>query len=506
MLRMTTSARVAAVAVAMTLVLAACGQHPGTHQGGSLIGAGNGDGSGAVIDPNTGEVIDPGTGAVIDPGTGGGTGGGSTGGGTGGPGTGGGPAQVGGGDRTGVTDTSITIGLHAPLTGAAPIEPKAFNKGKDLYWRYLSEVKKQKIHGRDVKVVFANDEYTPTTAVAVCNKMATSDKAFLLIGGAGTDQINSCAEYAEPRGIPYISPGVQEDGLNRRRTYFAVTMSYKAQMAPLVQLLKKENGNNIFDEYGSPTGKDGKITLGFVRPNTPNFEDAAAALKAATQAAGWTYKEFSVVKEGSSGEAKTTATSAAQGGVDILVPITAPTFTVQLALNADTNGYKPQWAGVAVSNNINQFLDSVCQRTGTQSTVEGALWFSPWPGWKQVMANEYDPDFKAAAQKYAADVNTRNKGGDIMLALWGISKAIHQALLAAGPTVSRQSFVATMSQFQLSTKFFPDLQFTPGNPFGAKNVHVLRASCDEPGDSDNFVARGAQYVEHPKYPGLRSSF
>lgn len=481
------SFRIASFLVLLSVVLVACGQKKGVH----------GAGAGFVRLPD-GTVVDPADpsqpiGGTSGPVPSGGvtTGPLPSGGATTGP-----PPPVTGGNRTGISPKEIIIGIHAPATGAAPVSADAFKAGKDLYWNWLT-FKGKSVYGRKVSVLFADDQYKPTTAVSVCNQMATQGKAFLLIGGAGSDQINACANFADQRTIPYLSPGVQEAGLNVRRSYFAVTMTYKQQMQPLVQLLKKENAGNKLNKYGTAA-----LKLGFIRPNTPNFDDSAAALKSAALAAGFEYKVYSVVKEGNSTEASTVATQMQQDGVDVAIPITAPTFTTQLAINTGKNGYKPLYAGVAISNNINQEIDLTCKN----GEFEKALFLSPWPGWKQVMAGQYDADFAKAAQKFAPNFNKRNKGGDILMALWGIMKAVHQMFVAAGPTMSRESFIQTMNSFSLKTKMFPDLAYSSTNHFGAQNVHVLEGRCDEPGDGENNVGAGAQFVTHPRYPGLYSSF
>ncbi|MFP5225945.1 MAG: ABC transporter substrate-binding protein [Actinomycetota bacterium] len=493
------AARLSGAVIALALIISACGQKPGVNAGGSFGGQVP---PGAVVDPETGAVVDPETGVPFNPGTDPITGIPTTGPNPGDDPTTPGQPEVpaGGGDKTGITDTTITIGIHAPTTGAAPIESVVFEKGADLYWRWLAK-KGQKVLGRDVKVVFRNDEYSPTTAVAVCKKMAEDQKAFLLIGGAGTDQINACAGYAEPRKIPYLSPGVQESGLNSRSNYLAVSMTYQAQMAPLVQLLKRVHAKKSLDKYGSLNGGNGKIKVGFIRPNTPNFNDADEALKAAVLAADWEYKAFSVVKEGNSNEAQTVASQLQQQGVDIAVPITAPLFTTNLVINADKNGYKPKWSGIAITNNVNAMIDTACK--GSNPGMEGAIFFSPWPGWKNLVEGK-DPEFARAAKELAPSVNNR-KNGDLLYALWGIMRTIHQMFKAAGPDVSRESFISTGRSFSMKSNLFPTLQYSPGNPFGARDTNVLLGGCDIKGDGVNSQT-GAQWITHPDYPGLYSSF
>jgi len=62
-------------------------------------------------------------------------------------------------DRDGVTDKEIVIGIHAPITGAAPVPQDSVDKAKDLYWRYVAE--RGGIHGRNVRVVFRDDQFNP---------------------------------------------------------------------------------------------------------------------------------------------------------------------------------------------------------------------------------------------------------------------------------------------------------------------------------------------------------
>src|SRR5205814_6307358 len=100
---------------------------------------------------------------------------------------GGAAAAAAGADTTGVTNDSITVGIHAPVTGAAPFPTTSFNDGKDLYFNYLND--HGGISGRKVKVVFEDDGYNPSQAVSKCKKMVQQDHVFMLVGGGGTDQI-----------------------------------------------------------------------------------------------------------------------------------------------------------------------------------------------------------------------------------------------------------------------------------------------------------------------------
>ncbi|MBW3557581.1 MAG: hypothetical protein KY454_11665, partial [Actinobacteria bacterium] len=51
------------------------------------------------------------------------------------------PAAAAKQDRTGIDDAKkeIVIGIHAPVTGAAPIEQKTFENGRDVYWQFVRD-------------------------------------------------------------------------------------------------------------------------------------------------------------------------------------------------------------------------------------------------------------------------------------------------------------------------------------------------------------------------------
>jgi branched-chain amino acid transport system substrate-binding protein len=517
----------------LALLLMACGQKPGVHLAVNGGGGGSGTSSGAesfgqtsndgggtnnLTTNSSGTNTGNGGSASGSNGSKSGKSGSGGGGGGGGGGTTGSSTTTAGGNTTGITSGSITIGIHAPVTGAAPIEARAFQTGKDVYWNYLSKVKKETVYGRNVRVVFRDDQYNPTTAVAVCDQMASSDKAFLLIGAAGTDQINACSNYANQRGIPYLSAGVQTAGVNTRKTYFAISMTYAAQMPLLAQYICKKGSELDLLGQANSTGQsgppDGKVFIGMVRPNTPNFNDAASALQSAIAkltpgscpgGKTYTFKSYTVVKEGSTSDAQNVGTAMKAEGVDVVSPITAPLFTIQLANYTAGQNYKPRYMGVGITNGINQGIAQECRGDAFKDSV----FFSPWPGWSNVMGKEpsgkreYDSDYASAIDYTdgAGQINTVGNGGDLMLAQWGIMKVIHRTLLAAGPNLTRQSFMQTMLTFSTSTAAFPDLAFN-NTHFGARNVHVLRGRCTPPEQQPP----AHQFIEDSDYPGLRSAF
>lgn len=353
------------------LVAAACGQKPGVAlpEGTKIVGD-------QVVDAATGEVIgsvdevlgsgstdlagggldtgtgtDLGTGSSTGSDTGSGAGTGSETGGEAPPASGNEPPPSSGGDATGVSDQVIRIGIHAPLTGAAPVPSDSVEIGKDLYFRWMAD-KGQTLFGRRVEVVLKNDQYNPSTAVAVCKEMVQKDKVFMLSGAAGTDQIQACARYAAEAGVPYLGAGVTELVLNQLPNYFATTMTYNDQ-GPLL-------ADFLVSELGAKGEKNGMLTF-----DTPNFEDARQGFLEGMQKQGAAVAYDRRVSKGAgTSEARSVVQEMKTAGIDNVFVLTSPVWWINVLKQADTQQYEPQWVGVGISMTFDTVASVACPRGG----------------------------------------------------------------------------------------------------------------------------------------------
>jgi len=453
------------------LIAAACGQKPGVADnaagglsGGTELQLPEGtelDAEGNLIDSETGEIIatadelaetNPGLAGsdTGDTGTGD-TGTGDTGdGGDGG--TGDAPPTEGGatsGDATGVTADTIKIGIHAPITGAAPVPSQSFQKGKDLYWNWLKS-QKQSINGRNVEVVFRNDNYNPSQAVSACREMVEQEEVFLLVGIAGTDQIQACARYAASAGVPYVSAGVTQIGLTGLRNYFAIWRSYPEQGPLLADLL--------VSKLGAKGEKNGML-----RFNTPTFQDGHDTFIKGMNDAGATVEyDRAISKTAGASEAQTIATELNQQGIQNVHVLVSPTFFIQLAQAAANQQYKPQWVGYGLTMGLDTVANVACKNS---QSIQNARFLSPFPAY-------------ADSDKF--DQNFRKAGGtdDIMFGLWGSSKVIGEMLKKGGQALTREGFIlANEKGGTIKTGVNPDVSFSANDHFGGTSMHQLRADC-----------------------------
>jgi branched-chain amino acid transport system substrate-binding protein len=449
-------------AVFALMVAAACGQKPDVYKLGAPAGAGGeaavggtGTGFDAEGNPIGGSDTLDGSGSAL----GGGSDTSTTTNGSGDPNDPNNPGGDGpddqlsegeppGGDDTGVEDKVIRIGIHAPITGAAPVPAPSFDKGKDLYWNWL-ESQKKSIHGRTVEVFGHNDEFDPSVAVQECQEMVEEEKVFLIIGVAGADQITRCAQYANSVGVPYISAGVTEAGVNTLSTYYAIWASYK-QQAPLLV-------DYMVEKLGAKGEKNGMVYF-----NTPGFLDGRAAWESEMDRAGAPVDYMRAVpKNAGQTDAETVATDLCQQQIKNVNVLTSPTFFIQLAAAAERQ-CELQYVGVGLTMTIDTVANAAC---ANNSSINGARFLSPFPAY--VDSNRFDPNFRKA-------------GGsdDIQFGLWGMSKILHEMLLKPGRNLTRERFMWHVQRMgKIDTGVLPPVTFSPTDHFGGTEMHLNRADC-----------------------------
>jgi branched-chain amino acid transport system substrate-binding protein len=364
---------------------------------------------------------------------------------------------------------TVVIGIHAPITGAAPL-PSTFQAAANFVRDYYN-TKGNLPPGpngkpRTIDIVIVDDQYQPAVATQRCSELVKQRNAFLLIGAAGTDQIQACARYAATVAVPYLSAGVTEKGLTKLKNYFAISMSYKTQVPYLVKYVQER-----FPAAASDPSK-----MYMVYSDTPNFGDAVAAWKAALPGG----KTIKLSRVPSQPELNAAAARLCSEGAKMAFPLMAPKDWLFVI---GQQGCKIQWSGIGVTMGVNEVAKNACRTSGDKFV--GSTFFSPFPGIDK--AKEMDPDFAAA-------LGGRTDWDDIWVALWGTTKGMVEMLRKVGPELTRGKFVASMeSTTGLDTKLGPILSYSPTDHFGADQTHVLEAACAGTGGQYNTARTRLSY-------------
>lgn len=465
------SRRAAALVLLASVLVSACGLKPEVKdqlaQGGGLPGAGGlaGGADASTLEelPTGTEVTDPAAAAGTDPAATGtdpaaAAGGGATGGTTGGTtATSGGAQQQsdpaapveGKGNTTGIDfkNKTITIVLHGPLTGAG-VPQQSFQTGGPKFWDKSGPGGGPRTVAGGFKVIAkaVDDKYNAQDALRACN--AAASEAFLIMGGAGTDQIQACAQSQVLRrgNVPYLSSGVTEAGLGGLPNYFATSLTYK-QQAPLVTAMARDNG--------FLAGKWAVVITG-----TPNFADAKDSIVAELGKA----KGAGVVFDPSK---------------DVILTDKAPQNCVEVGNRLRTGQYntvyflgQPLFFGQCVNQYPTATYTGPGPSFGIQSVADLACRGGA-AGYKGFYLHP-SPD-KALAQQKAKGAPPFTD--DIEAGIWGGMEQLEQAFNSVQGPLSRESFIAAVAKGQSPGGVLPAAVFNGQTRFGGTAAYANKITC-----------------------------
>jgi len=100
----------------------------------------------------------------------------------------------------GVTDDTVVIGTHQPLTGPAAPGYSKISVGARAVYSYIND--NGGINGRKIEYKVEDDGYNPTKTVEVVRKLVLEDKVFAIVGGLGTPTHSKVLDFLNSEGVP----------------------------------------------------------------------------------------------------------------------------------------------------------------------------------------------------------------------------------------------------------------------------------------------------------------
>ena len=399
---------------------------------------------GAVVPGSTGGTVvrSGGTGGTVT--RGGTTGGTAVSGTTGSTTTG--PVAVPRGSTDGVTDTSITLGVFVPKTGAAPVPPTIDAQAQN-YWDYVKS-KTGGIFGRNVTVKIYDTGSTEQGArTAVQN--AVNDKVFAAVSLDRIAVEGALVTALHDAGIPHLINQMPHDQKIPDDGFYIGTDQVN-------------NGRQIAD-YMAHTLKVKKV--GFVGETDPTAYPARDAFVAEAKKLGLSVVHNEVVN-GMDSQFLSEAQKLANDKAESVWMYVAPNNAINLSKESQADGYHPVWVSSSIAWGFNLVL------TPASGALEGAKAFSPWGGLS-------DPRYATYNQVNTEGRTTQDK--DIGLPSWGFGQIVAAALKAAGPDLGRNRFRAAMQELKTGTTdvvtgapmCWPPLDFTGGKRYGSGDRTIV---------------------------------
>ncbi|QWC85779.1 ABC transporter substrate-binding protein [Nocardioidaceae bacterium] len=111
------------------------------------------------------------------------------------------------GDTTGVTDSTISIGTHMPLTGVAAPGYSEIPTGSAAYFDFVNE--NGGVNGRTIEYAVQDDAYNPTNTTNVVREFVQQDQVFGIMGGLGTPTHGAVVDFLNEQEVPdlFVSSG-----------------------------------------------------------------------------------------------------------------------------------------------------------------------------------------------------------------------------------------------------------------------------------------------------------
>lgn len=335
-----------------------------------------------------------------------------------------------GGSTVGVTDDTITVGAHFPLTGVAAPGYSEIPTGAQAYFDFVNAA--GGVHGRTIDYVVKDDAYNPTNTSKVTNELVLKDEIFAMVGGLGTPTHSAVVDFLNEEGVPdlFVSSGSLQwgDAVDDRPVTFGWQPDYEIE-------------GKIIGQYVAENMPDAKVGL-FLQDD----DFGADAEKGVRQFLDEQVVEVQRYTSGNT-DVGPQISALQASGADLVLAFTTPSHTALSQLVSLKLGFKPQWYVSNVGSDpdlvgslLTRFSEGDVE--GSSGSLDGVLTTQYIPGvdapdnpWVQLWQKVWD--------EYGEDGPLTN------YRIYGMSHAYAfvQALQAAGEDLTREGLVEAVEGF-----------------------------------------------------------
>ncbi len=337
----------------------------------------------------------------------------------------------------GVSDTEIIVGCMADLSGVTAVQ--GVNNADGMRMAFDEANAKGGVHGRKIRFIVEDMEYTVPKAVQAMNKLVNRDNIFFGLGNGGTPMNDATMPMMFEKNIPNVFPTTCARSMYEpfNRLKFGQFSSYYDQMRAGVK-------------YFADT--QGKKTVGVMYQDTDYGKDVLAGAVAQVKAMG--------LKMGGTTAHQPTDTdfNAAvaklrDANCDLIVLGSIVRDTVLILQTAHKIGWNPVFMG-----NFATYSTAVAEAPG--APAEGFYSMSPapyrYPDDPRPAVHAFATKFKA---KFGVDVNYLGEAG------YTAASFTLAALEKAGRNLTVDSFIGGMESMKDWHDIFdgPPLSLSPTN-------------------------------------------
>jgi branched-chain amino acid transport system substrate-binding protein len=364
-------------------------------------------------------------------------------------GTGGGGAAE---DVPGVTDDTVTIGTHQPLTGPAAAGFSSISAAANAYFDYIND--NGGINGRSIEFIVKDDGYNPANTQTVVRELVLQEDVFAILGGLGTPTHSAVLDFLNENEVPDLFVSGGSPTWDQPEDYpwtFGYNSEYTAEAAILASYAVEEYPDGTYCLFGQDDDFGTDFEAGLVEILG---EDGLAATEV-----------YSVANQDV--VAQVSAMQAAGCDVNFLASING--FTALAVGTAAQLGYFPQWMSSSSG--------------GDYGTLEGYLGEAApmlLEGFISTFYLSLDTSVDDPWTEHFRAINEEYNGGAAFGGneIFGMNMAymFAEALAAAGENPTRESIVEAIESGAVKGSGLVPLGYSPEDHTGNLGVQLSRVT------------------------------
>ncbi|WP_159941663.1 MULTISPECIES: ABC transporter substrate-binding protein [unclassified Nocardiopsis] len=376
-----------------------------------------------------------------------------------------GAGEVTGGDEvdldvsTGVTDDTVVIGTHQPLTGPAAPGYMAVSQGAGAVFDYVNA--QGGVNGRQIDYRVEDDAYDPSKTIDVTRELVIEDEIFAMVGGLGTPTHSGVLDYLNEEGVPDVFPSSGALAWNNPEEH-PLTYGWQTDYTKEAKI----QGQYISENFSGDN-------VGYLYQNDDIGEDSQAGLDQ--------YLADEVVaREHYESEVTDLSAQIAEferTDTDVVVCSCIPAFVALAMLEAARIEYQPQWVVSSIGGDTATLQALLAQFTeGTDA--EGVPADAFLDG---MLITSYMPRVEDENDEWAQffiDVwEEYGEGGTLTNThVFGMTQAVMfaQVLKSAGQDLTRQALIDALESQEWQGPSPVPFSSSDGDHGGHQGVYVLQ--------------------------------
>ncbi|GAA1784053.1 ABC transporter substrate-binding protein [Streptomonospora arabica] len=328
---------------------------------------------------------------------------------------------------TGVTDSSIKIGSHQPLTGPAAPGYSQISIGAQAVFDYVND--NGGVNGREIDYVVKDDAYDPARTIEVTRELVHNDEIFAMLGGLGTPTHSKVVDFLDKEGVPdlFVSSGAL---MWNQPDKYPLTYGFQVDYTKEAKIQGQYIAENLPD-----------AKVGYLHQNDDVGADSEAGLEQ------YIAEQRVAVESYDSGNTDLGPQIAAlkEEGAEVVVCSCIPAFTALAILESASIGYDPQFVVSTIGADtatLKGLLSEFAAEAGNEDLpVEELLDGMIYTGYLPAVTQEEDPWIGLYAGIY--DEYADSDRPMTNTTVYGMVQAtlMSKALMAAGEDPTRQSLI-----------------------------------------------------------------